>query len=277
MRSGWQLNIRCKISILKHPCVTEQLRFICTITELQHSCGGENEGEVRERRGSATLIIQSLISLFFRFSLTGGLTKQPQWYAKLFSTQRLLKESCVSPPLLCCCGSWDWLSTWRFCPMIQPLRGLYRSCTQQCAVDRSAAAPAFLRLWQNPVTRSFLLLFLLSALLKHQSLQSCPLPPLLRPSFPPSMSWTPSPTHSITLPPWLQNSSAFTTRCLQFLLMCVLRSGTQCEQQCIWSRENITLQILNQRRQKLDLEARVTVCSLDQSQNCKIELKRQES
>lgn len=53
--------------------VTRQLRFICTITKLQHSCGGENEGEVSERRNSATLIIQSLISLFVKVSLTENL------------------------------------------------------------------------------------------------------------------------------------------------------------------------------------------------------------
>lgn len=86
-----------------------------------------------------------------------------------------------------------------------------------------------------------------------------PRPPPLK-IFPPCRSWTPSPTHSITLPPWLQNSSAFTTRCLQFLLMCVLRCGTQCEQQSVWSRENITTQILNRQRQNLDFEAHVKVC-----------------
>lgn len=30
--------------------VTGQLRFFCTITKLQHSCGGENEGEVSEKK-----------------------------------------------------------------------------------------------------------------------------------------------------------------------------------------------------------------------------------
>lgn len=140
--------------------VTEQPRFICTITELQHSCGGENEGEVRERRNSATLIIQSLISLLVKFFMNWEPSKWLQSNAKLFSTQRLPQESGVSPPLLCSCGSWDWVSTWRLCPMIQPLRGRYRSCAQQCAVHRSAAAPAFLLLWQNPVTSSFLPPFL---------------------------------------------------------------------------------------------------------------------
>lgn len=38
-------------------------------------------------------------------------------------------------------------------------------------------APAFLLLPQKPVTRSFLPVFLLSALLKPRSLQSCPEPP----------------------------------------------------------------------------------------------------
>lgn len=86
-----------------------------------------------------------------------------------------------------------------------------------------------------------------------------PTPPSLK-IFPPSRSWTPSPTHSVTLPTWLQNSSAFTKRCLQFLLMCVLRCGRQCEQQSVWSRENITTQILNRQKQKLNFEAHVKVC-----------------
>lgn len=75
--------------------VTEQLRFIRTITKLQHSCGGENKGEIRERKNSAMLIIQLLISLFLKFFINCEHSKWLQRYAKLFSTQRLLKESCA--------------------------------------------------------------------------------------------------------------------------------------------------------------------------------------
>lgn len=117
-----------------------------------------------------------------------------------------LSESCISPPLLCCSGSWDWFSTRRFCPMIQPQRGLCLSCNQKCThcpvqISSCTCLPSSL-------TKSHLQFFSFrsSCLFFFQclSLQSFPRPPshnLLK-TFPPCGSWTLSPTHSTTLPPW---------------------------------------------------------------------------
>lgn len=119
-----------------------------------------------------------------------------------------MSESRNSPPLLCCCGSWAGVCTRRLCPMIQPLRGLYLSCTQKRAhhTGQLHLPPSF-----NKVSSTSGLFFssvfsLLPVLFAFHSSPS-PVPPshnLLK-TFPPSRSWTPSlpPSRSLTLPPWL--------------------------------------------------------------------------
>lgn len=125
-----------------------------------------------------------------------------------------ISESRNSPPLFCCCGPWDWVSTRRLCPMIQPQRGLYLSCTQKRALspprrtNQQSHLPSFL-LPQSPV--SFISDISLSSAFASYTLllsflsvlpPSLPLTISLSPSLPPGAG-LPSPTQPMTLPPWL--------------------------------------------------------------------------
>lgn len=95
--------------------------------------------------------------------------------------------------------------------MIQPLRGLYLSCTQKREYypgQISSHTCLLLSLTMSSLLYwgvCFFCVFFLSALLLSLSFSPSPVPPscnLLK-TFPPSRSWTQSPTRSMTLPPWL--------------------------------------------------------------------------
>lgn len=103
-----------------------------------------------------------------------------------------MSESWNSPPLLCCCGSWDWVSTRRLCPMIQPLRGLYLSCTQKRAhypgqISSCTCLPPSLTKYRLLYLRSFLFLCVLLV-----CPSSTPFPSVLPPSLPLAISLRPS-------------------------------------------------------------------------------------
>lgn len=133
-----------------------------------------------------------------------------------------MSESWNSPPLFCCCGSWDGVSTRRLCPMIQPLRGLYLSCTQKRAqnpgqISSCTCLPPSCPLI-SPVSGLFFLpVFLSSTLSLRLSLQSSlPLTISLRPSLP-AGAGLPLPLAHWPSLLGSQHRSAFTERCLPFL------------------------------------------------------------
>lgn len=139
-------------------------------------------------------------------------------HSQLCRVHAVCSESWNSPPLLCCCGSWDCVSTRRLCPMIQPLRGLYLSCTQKQQLHLPSS---FFKNVLSPLSGCLLLLCILFV-----CPSSIPFPSVLPPSLPHAISLRPSlpPGAGLSLPlaqwPSLlgsQHWSAFTKRCLPFL------------------------------------------------------------
>lgn len=133
-----------------------------------------------------------------------------------------MSESVNSPPLLCCCGSWAGFSTRRLCPMIQPPRGLYLSCTQ--GHPRYTGQLHLPNSFTNSPGLLYKYVLLLCVILDY--LSSTPFSSVHPLVFLPAISLRPSLPPGVGLPlplaPWPSllgsfHRSAFTERCLPFL------------------------------------------------------------